>query len=232
MRFGTVPGGMVPKPRGGVLAIARGVKLLNRRFESGPRFDREAWLAAALDVLAEEGQAKLRIDKLAADLGVTKGSFYHHFRSRDDFVQQLLDYWSRNYTDRFIEEISALEVSPQDRVLEMMRLIVRERLDRFDIAFRSWAAQEPSVAETVLNVDTRRHFFCRSLFAEMGFEGAELEFRTHAFLAYQVGKGVIYVPEVLRDPDERLRWAENFFANPCLPGDTCLPPDAEADATV
>lgn len=53
--------------------------MLNRPRESGPRFHREAWLAAALDVLAEEGQAKLRIDKLAGDLGVTKGSFYHHF---------------------------------------------------------------------------------------------------------------------------------------------------------
>lgn len=206
--------------------------MLKRRVESGSRFHREEWLAAALNVLAEEGQAKLRIDKLAADLGVTKGSFYHHFKSRDDFVQKLLDYWSRRYTDRVIKEIGALQVPARERVLEMMRLIVRERLDRYDIAFRSWAAQEPSVAEMVRKVDARRHVFCRSLFAEMGFEGAELEFRTHAFLAYQVGKGVIYVPEALRDPDERLRWAESFFANPSLPGDTRMSAEVEADASV
>lgn len=204
--------------------------MLKRRVESGPRFHREAWLAAALDVLAEQGQAKLRIDKLAADLGVTKGSFYHHFKSRDDFVEKLLDYWARRYTDRVIDEIGALQMPARERLLEMMRLIVRERLDRYDIAFRSWAAQEPSVAEMVREVDIKRHHYCRSLFAEMGFQGAELEFRTHAFLAYQVGKGVIFVPDVLRDPDERLQWAEGFFANHCLPGDICVPAEAEAPA--
>lgn len=204
--------------------------MLKRRTDSGSRFHREAWLAAALDVLAEEGQAKLRIVKLAADLGVTKGSFYHHFKSRDDFVEKLLDYWSRNHTDRTIKEIGALRVSARERVLEMMRLIVRERLDRYDIALRSWAAQEPSVAAMVREVDMKRHQFCRSLFAEMGFEGAELEFRTYAFLAYQVGKSVIFVPQAVRDPDERLKWAERFFANPRLPNDQRVPADAAAPA--
>ena len=112
----------------------------------------------------------------------------------------------------------------------MMRLIVRERLDRYDCAFRSWTAQEPSLAETVLKSDARRHHFCRSLFAEMGFHGAELDFRTHAFLAYQVGKGVIFVPDALRDPDERLKWAEALFANPCLPGERFAPAEVEASA--
>jgi hypothetical protein len=88
---------------GGYGCIDQGFGLLKQRVESGPRFHREAWLAAALNVLAEEGQAKLRIDKLAADLGVTKGSFYQDFTSRDDFVQQLLDFWSRTYTDRVIK---------------------------------------------------------------------------------------------------------------------------------
>lgn len=197
--------------------------MLNRRTETGPRFHREAWLAAALDVLAREGQAKLRIDKLARDLGVTKGSFYHHFKCRDDFVQKLLDFWSRAYTDRVIKEISALRISPQERVLALMRLNEREQLDRYDIAFRSWGAQEPSVAEVVRKVDEARHTFCRSLFSEMGFEGDELEFRTHAFLAYQAGKIRVFVPEAAEDVDARLQWAEGFFGNLCLPGDICVP---------
>lgn len=200
------------------------------RTESGSRFHREAWLAAALNVLAEDGQAKLRIEKLAADLGVTKGSFYHHFKSRDDFVEKLLDYWSRNYTDRVIKEIGALQGSPEQRVLAMMRLIVGERLDRFDIAFRSWAAQEPSVADMVRKVDARRHVFCRSLFAEMGFQGEELEFRTHAFLAYQVGKSSIFLPEALQAPHERLKWAESFFARKWIPSSLGDPMPAQASA--
>ena len=43
----------------------------------GGRFDRAAWLWAALNVLARDGQARLNVEKLAGKLGVTKGSFYY-----------------------------------------------------------------------------------------------------------------------------------------------------------
>jgi AcrR family transcriptional regulator len=59
-----------------------------------PRFDREAWLEAALEVLARQGQAKLRVETLARQLGVTKGSFYHHFKNREAFLKALLAYWA------------------------------------------------------------------------------------------------------------------------------------------
>ena len=64
----------------------------------------------------------------------------------------------------------------------------------------------------------------------MGFEGAELEFPTRAFFAYHVGKNTISVPEAAGDLDARLKRAEGFFGNPCLPGDVCVQANAEAPA--
>jgi AcrR family transcriptional regulator len=52
---------------------------------SRPRYTKNNWLALALDVLAEEGRAKTKIDYLAKKLGVAKGSFYAHFSDRRDF---------------------------------------------------------------------------------------------------------------------------------------------------
>ena len=43
---------------------------------------------------------------LAAELGVTTGSFYWHFRGRDDFVASLVDYWGREFTARVIEDLA------------------------------------------------------------------------------------------------------------------------------
>ena len=37
---------------------------------------REEWLEKALEVVSREGGAKLRINNLVKDVGVTKGSFY------------------------------------------------------------------------------------------------------------------------------------------------------------
>ncbi len=182
--------------------------------ETTPRFHKEAWLSAAMEVLAREGQAKLRVDSLAGQLGVTKGSFYHHFKGRDDFVQSMLDYWSRTFTDNVIAAASAIEGSPEERLLNVMRMIEREGLDRYDIAFRSWAAQDPSVAKGVRKVDLARYRFIRSLFAEMGFEGAELEDRVRIWLVFESAQHTIYLPKRSGNGEDSIVRRHAFFTQP------------------
>ena len=182
--------------------------------DPAPRFDREAWLRAALEVLAQQGQAKLRVDALSSQLGVTKGSFYHHFKNRDDFVRSLLSYWSLAFTTRVIDEVNSLGVSSEERLLQIMLLIEHEGLDRYDIAFRSWAAQDDYVAEIVKKVDLARYRYIQSLFAEMGFKGADLEDRVRIWLVFQSARHSVYVPKVSgRDKDTIARW-HAFFTRP------------------
>jgi AcrR family transcriptional regulator len=186
--------------------------------ELAPRFHKEAWLSAAMEVLAREGQAKLRVDNLAGQLGVTKGSFYHHFKGRDDFVQSLLGYWSRTFTDNVIAAASALEASPEERLLDVMRMIEREGLDRYDIAFRSWAAQDPSVAKGVRKVDLARYRFIRSLFAEMGFEDTELEDRVRIWLVFESAQHTVYLPKRSGNGEDAIVRRHAIFTQPRSPG--------------
>ena len=97
-----------------------------------PRYDRERWLETALSVLATEGGARLRIESLVRSLGVTKGSFYHHFKNREDFVRALIDYWSKEFTESVIAIVNAHEVTPSERLLELTHHIEKEGLDRFE----------------------------------------------------------------------------------------------------
>ena len=55
------------------------------------RLSREGWLARALEVLGKKGAGQLAVESLARQLGVTKGSFYWHFRDRDDFFRIVHD---------------------------------------------------------------------------------------------------------------------------------------------
>ena len=45
------------------------------------RFD---WLQKALEIFVDEGIDAIRITRLADDLGVTRGSLYWHFQTRED----------------------------------------------------------------------------------------------------------------------------------------------------
>ena len=70
------------------------------------RHSRDAWLALALDVLADEGRAKIEIEYLAKKLGVTKGSFYSHFSDRRDFVASVAFYWADILTATVLDNLS------------------------------------------------------------------------------------------------------------------------------
>ena len=164
-----------------------------QRPEPSLRFSREAWLDAAMEALSREGHAGLRVERLSSELGVTRGSFYH-FKNRDEFVDAILEYWTTTFTLQVTEELRGADVSPPERILLLMRLIERERLDRYDIAFRSWAAQDHAVAEKVRKVDGIRFEYVRSLFADLGFKSPELEDRTHIFLAFVSAQRTVHVP--------------------------------------
>jgi phosphoenolpyruvate synthase/pyruvate phosphate dikinase len=70
-----------------------------------PRMSREEFLQRALDAVAKIGYAKLRIHELVKQLWVTRGSFYWHFKDRDNFVRALVDHCHQWSTDRVIVKI-------------------------------------------------------------------------------------------------------------------------------
>jgi len=75
-----------------------------------PKYSCKEWLSLALDVLAREGNAKLRVEAIAAALGVTTGSFYWHFKNRSDFLESLVRHWGMVTTDPVIEHVSGSPV--------------------------------------------------------------------------------------------------------------------------
>ncbi len=183
------------------------------RKDAARRYDREKWLESAMEILAHEGQAKLRPEMLASKLGVTRGSFSHHFKSRDQFASEIIAYWSEAFTDNVNKTVGASGLEPKQRLLYLARLIHQERLDRYDIAFRSWAAQDSKVAKEVQKVDMKRYKFVKSIFSEMGFKGNDLEDRVRIWLIYQCAQHTVYLPEPKNRERAMLRH-HAFFTQP------------------
>lgn len=70
------------------------------------RLPREQWLEASLEILAHEGDVSMRVRTISQALGVSTGSFYRHFRDRDEFLRSLIHHWTRAYTNVFIEQLN------------------------------------------------------------------------------------------------------------------------------
>ena len=130
---------------------------------------------------------------------MTRGSFYHHFENREDFVRAITRHWSATFTNEVNARVASQGLPPRETLLYLMRLIQSERLDRYDIAFRSWAAQDPLVAEEVRKVDLERYEFLLPIFAGLGFSGRDLTERVRMFLVYEVAQHWVSLPD---DGDE------------------------------
>jgi AcrR family transcriptional regulator len=95
------------------------------------RLSRDDFLSRALEVLSREGDSELRVDRLVAALGVTKGSFYWHFEDRADFVRSLAEFWARWSTDRVVEELGDVEGAPKALLRMLHEHVNREDLARY-----------------------------------------------------------------------------------------------------
>ena len=70
----------------------------------GATGSRELFFQAGFDVLAESGYGGLKLASVCNRLGVTSGSFYHHFASWSEYTRQLVTDWRDRMTVR-VEEV-------------------------------------------------------------------------------------------------------------------------------
>jgi len=78
---------------------------------------RQKLLDAALSLIREKGYSSTSVDDLCTEAGVTKGAFFHHFKSKDALAVAAANHWSE-ITGVFFETAPYHQHSdPLDRVL-------------------------------------------------------------------------------------------------------------------
>ena len=133
-------------------------------------------------VLEKRGPGALKIERITATLGVTRGSFYWHFGSYRKFLQALTEKWAQDYTYSVGEALAGLKLPPRDKLRTAIHMIVENGQGGMDTNFRNLAIVYPYLASQVREVDIYRARVITSLFEELGFEGDQLRMRVHAFV--------------------------------------------------
>jgi TetR/AcrR family transcriptional repressor of nem operon len=78
---------------------------------------RSKLLDAALSVIRAKGYAATTVDELCTAAGVTKGAFFHHFKSKDALGVAAAEHWSEITGALFAEAPYHRHADPLDRVL-------------------------------------------------------------------------------------------------------------------
>jgi AcrR family transcriptional regulator len=156
------------------------------------RRSKEDWLKAALVLLEKRGVIHIKITDLARHLGTSRSGFYWHFKNKQDMLRHLLRHWAREYTEVISANPLFTEGTPRERLVRIATTIIDDDLNKYDLAFRSWARVDPLVANEVARVFAARMDYIQSIFHELGFEGDELQMRARLFVVFQGSETIMF----------------------------------------
>ena len=170
--------------------------------------DRDAWLRKALDVLFALGIGQVKVEVLARKLKLTKGSFYWHFRNRDDLLRSMVDWW-REQQLSFIARLADQQVAdPCGQIRAVIDFTQHTDDSRHDIAMREFARFNKWAAQAVATIDQQRIDYLARLFRAAEFSEEEALLRARTLYFYQVGE---YTTSLTIDPGLRDALAERQF---------------------
>lgn len=146
----------------------------------------ERWIEAATEVLVDHGIDNVRVDVLATELQVTRGSFYWHFRDREDLLRQVLQSWRDRATEQLTARLKQASGDARAQLREVLSLPFRGRAAmraaRIELALRAWARHDAMARQAVDEADASRIDYISGLIEAMGF--APTEARQRGFLLY------------------------------------------------
>jgi AcrR family transcriptional regulator len=174
-----------------------------------------AWTDAATEVLVDQGIDHVRVDVLARQLGVTRGSFYWHFRDREALLRSVLQAWNERTTDQLTRRLETAHADPAEQLRDVISLPFRGRAAtrgaRIELAIRAWARRDAMARQAVDASDANRMAYIAQVFSALGFAPAEARSRAFLLYAYVVGESLMANQGGAAQRQERARFVERLM---------------------
>ncbi len=162
------------------------------------RLTRDDWIEAAMSTLQKKSIDGVRIEVLARELGITKGSFYSYFRSRAELLTAVIETWERRATLAIIRRLEEGDRSAAEKLRTVFDLATTRMPDvpggQLELAIRAWSRREPAVRKAVEAVDQARQAYMAALFRQMGRSPFEAQALSRLCYRYIAGRNILRQP--------------------------------------
>lgn len=167
---------------------------------TAPRLSAENFIEHALSVLMSEGPSEVKIARICADLGVTKGSFYWHFADLNALMEALADNWCTQTRQLLVELDVVQHLPPLERIRAMALRLVDESSWQVERALREWGRADAAVAKVLHETETFIFGVTQAALIDLGLDADAARLR--AGLLVYAGIGFAHGGQALPTPDE------------------------------
>ena len=197
----------------------------NQPLVGNVKVTRSDWLNIAMAALINDGVEGVKVQALAATLGVSRSSFYWYFKSRQDLLDALLQHWQATNTTALVRMAEQPAATITEAVGNVFRCVINPALfdTRLDFAVRDWARRSGKVRQRLQHSDDQRLIALQDMFLRFDYPDLEAIARARILYYMQIG----YDDAQLQEPME----ARNRLVPAYLIGFTGqIPTDAEVAA--
>lgn len=161
----------------------------NSRAETRTSLSARDWTEVALDAMATGGLEAVAVEPLARRLGVTKGSFYWHFPTREALIQAALAAWERGEIEDVIARAEQHGSDPRERIHALFREVANTdpRSERLLLVLSG--TDHPAARECVRRISERRRSYVCDCYRALGLP--EDEARNWATFAHCTFMGTV-----------------------------------------
>jgi AcrR family transcriptional regulator len=166
------------------------------------------WLRAAFARLSSEGIESVRVELLARDLGVSKGSFYWHFQDREELLGRMFDRWEKEEVDWLDETVITPKAAA--RWARFVHHCTEPQLARLESAMRTWSRRDERIAARITAIEKKRTAHISSVLRAIGFAAPAAESWAEITLLVYLG----WLDRITRDQEfqSQGRTLEEFFS--------------------
>lgn len=154
------------------------------------RLRRADWERAALAAIARGGLAAVAVEPLARELGVTKGSFYAHFATRDELLEGALARWEAEHDAASLAALATgRDASERLEALVAAAVAFAEGTGPSPHLALLGEVHDPRVRAALARVNASRTAYLAGLYRELGLPPARA--RDRAQIAYATFLGLM-----------------------------------------
>ena len=165
------------------------------------RLGRRDWILAGQDILRETGISGVKLAPLTRRLGVSTGSFYHHFADFDEYLGAVAEAYSLDRVQGLLARASESAGDPVGRIRALAKLSLEDHTFDLDRSMRIWATMDERAQVTMQKAEELVLAFLSGAFRDLGFNAAEATLRAGILLSVNV------MPLTMKDRRTR----RNFF---------------------